>query len=475
MSLRSKLIASIVAISFLLSILTVFIFALLTYMHVNSRVEEVYSTVSRTYSYILKTLAHESTEVRFEIEGCRPRRANTYILLREEGLFVGRVRDCVFYGTSFREVVDFTVNINDIEWFIVYERDILERFSEKKPEFFDRFIKDRIVTGDKVIEGRYDPKILSKLDNMTGYQLTNGYSKLLMDFPILVENSLPVGRVVFVKDLSPVLKNALITPALLFGYTLILVITLSSTIFFLFDRIVKDISMLREVAYKFKELDFSEVEKLSEILRKEKRRDELFYLKRAVLTMAQELEALITQLQSEKDKLEELAYTDPLTGLSNRRFFLEEMKRVLEAAKRYNEPLTVMILDVDNFKRINDEYGHDVGDMVLKKLADVIRNNIRSSDIAARWGGEEFVIALPKTDEKGALMVAERIRQEFKRSKVKINGEEVGTTVSIGVASFEEGYDLDRLIKEADEALYEAKRTGKDKVVIRREEHQEQG
>ena len=475
MSLRNKLITSIVAISSLLALLTVLIFGLITYLHIDKSVKEVYSTVSRTYTYIFKTLSQDSTDVVIELDDCKIKRANTYVLLREEGLFVGRVRDCVFYGTSFGEVIDFTVNINNLDWVLVYDREIIERINEERPEFFDRFIKDRMVLEDKIVEGRYDPKVLAQIDSLAGYRLANGFSTLLMDFPILADGSIPVGRVIFIKDMSPVLKNALVTPVLLFGYTLILVVTLSSTIFFLFDRIVKDISMLREVAYKFKELDFSDIDKLSNALRKEKRRDELFYLKRAVLTMAQELEALITQLKSEKDKLEELAYTDPLTGLSNRRFFLEEMKRVIETARRYREPLSIMMLDVDNFKRINDEYGHDVGDMILKQLAEVIRKNTRSSDIAARFGGEEFIVALPKTDERGALMVAERIRQEFKKSKVQVDGKEIGTTVSIGIASFEEGYDLDRLIKEADEALYEAKRTGKDKVVIRREEDRRQG
>ena len=475
MSLRNKLITSIVVTSSILSLLTVLVFAFLTYVHINRSVKDIYSMVSRTYAYILKTLSQDANEVSFRLKNCKHRRANAYIVLRNEGLFVGRVRDCVFYGTSFREVIEFTVNINRVDWMIIYDREVLERITESEPEFLDRFIEGRVVLNDHIIEGRYDPKLLSQVKGITGYKLTNRYSTLLMDFPILLENSVPIGRVIFIKDFSPILKTALLTPALFLGYTFILVVALSSTIFLLFNRIVKDVSMLREVAYKFKELDFSEIDRLSEALRKEKRRDELFYLKRAVLTMAQELEALISQLRNEKGKLEELAYTDPLTELSNRRFFLEEMKRVLETARRYKEPLSLMILDVDNFKRINDEYGHDVGDLVLKQLAQVIKKNTRSSDIAARWGGEEFVIALPKTDEKGALMVAERIRQEFKRSKVKVDGEEIGTTVSIGVAVFDEGYDLDRLIKEADEALYEAKRTGKDKVVIHKVEDREQG
>jgi len=473
MSLRTKLITSVAATSLILALLTLAIFAFITYLHIDRRVKEVYSTVSRTYAYILKTISQNTKDVVFELKDCKLKRANTYLVLRSDGLYVGRVRDCVFYGTNLKGVLDFMAGINGIDWTIVYDREVLERI--KEPDFFDGFVKDRVVLNSYIVEGRYDPTILSQIQGITGYKFTDRYTTLLMDFPLLIEDSVVVGRVIFIKDFAPTLREALLTPILFLGHTLLLVLVLSSTIFFSFSRVVKDIYTLRDAVYKFKELDFSELGKLSEDLRRDRRRDELFYLKRAVLNMAQELESSISQLKMERDKLEELAYKDALTGLHNRRFFMEEMKHILETTKRYREPLSVMMLDVDNFKRINDEYGHDVGDLILKQLADVIVRCVRSSDIAARLGGEEFVVALPKTNLDSALTVADRIRQEFKKSKVKLNGEEVGTTVSVGIASFEEGYDLERLLKEADEALYEAKRTGKDKVVIRKGERQEQG
>ena len=286
-----------------------------------------------------------------------------------------------------------------------------------------------------------------------------------MDFPVLVDNSIPIGRVFFVKDLTPILREVLMTPLIFFGYTAALVVTLSTVLLLLFNRIVRDVVYLRRVATRFKESDFSDIPSMSEMLRKDRSRDELFYLKRSILTMAQELEALISQLQSEKGKLEELAYTDPLTGLSNRRLFLEEAKRMIEYSRRYGEPLSLLMMDIDNFKNINDEYGHDVGDLTLKKLAEVIKRNIRGSDIAARFGGEEFVVLLPRTDEKGAELVAERIRRDFKKDPVRVDDREITTTVSIGVAEIENGENLEELIKKADTALYRAKRTGKDKVV----------
>jgi hypothetical protein len=258
------------------------------------------------------------------------------------------VANCRFYGTYFLRGVEFTASVNGLSWFIAYNRQALERFAEDKPEFLDRFIKNRIVLRDVVIEGEYYPDVVRELKTATGYKVMNGYRLLVMDFPVLAENSIPIGRVVFVKDLTPILRDVLTTPFVFFGYTVALVMVLSTVLLLLFNRIVRDVVFLREVTTKFKESDFSDIPKMSELLRKEKSRDELFYLKRSVLTMAQELEALISQLQSEKDKLEELAYTDALTGLNNRRLFMEEAKRMLEYARRYREPASLLMMDIDN-------------------------------------------------------------------------------------------------------------------------------
>ncbi len=465
MSLRNKLILSTFLISSFLFVVTVIIFAGLSFYHMNENIMKIHMNVTKTFTYIQKTLTRNANEVFFDLGECGFRHAKSYTLLREDGLYIGRVANCRFYGTHFLRGVEFTASVNNLSWFIAYSRSALERFAEDKPEFLDRFIRDRVVLKDLVIEGSYHPDVIAELKNTTGYKVMNSYRTLVMDFPVLVEDAVPVGRVVFVKDLTPILRDVLTTPFIFFGYTVALVVTLSTVLLLIFNRIVRDVVYLREVTTKFKESDFSDIPKMSELLRREKSRDELFYLKRSVLTMAQELEALISQLQSEKGKLEELAYTDPLTGLSNRRLFLEEAKRMLEYARRYGEPVSLMMMDIDNFKRINDEYGHDVGDLALKKLAEVVKRNIRGSDIAARFGGEEFVVLLPRTDEKGAELVAERIRRDFKRDPIKVDGKDVLTTVSIGVAQLEEGDTVEDLIKKADVALYRAKNTGKDKVV----------
>ncbi len=208
-------------------------------------------------------------------------------------------------------MIDITVRINGLRWMIVYDRGVIERLTENRPEFFDRFIRDRAVIDGYVIEGTYDPKVVSELRDLTGYRLADRFRTLLMDFPILVDGSVPVERVIFVKDFSGIVREVLFTPFLFFVYTIILVVVLSVALFLMFNPLVRDISMLRRMTYRFKELDFSDTEKLSNMLGKERGRDELYYLKRSILTMAQELEALISQLREEKDKLEELAYTDP--------------------------------------------------------------------------------------------------------------------------------------------------------------------
>lgn len=465
MSLRGRLILTTVTVSFILSLSAIALFLFIAYLHINASATDIYKSVSRSYRSILKELSDRADDVVVKLDGCKQKNLKTYVLLKEEGLFIGRVKDCVFYGAPMKEAIDFTASVGDLRWLIAYDRYVIERVSEKKPEFMDRFIKDRVAIGDYILEGYTAPTILRELGNLTGYALVDRYRLLLIDFPIVVEDSVPAARVIFIKDFSKALMDAVLTPMLFLGYTLTLVGTLSTVLFFTFNPVVRDVSFLRKVAYRFKELDFSDIKNLSEMLRKEKRRDELYYLKRSILTMAQELEALIYQLKEDKSRFEELAYTDPLTGLRNRRFFLEELKEHLELAKRYGEPLSLIMLDVDNFKNINDEYGHDVGDLVLKKLAQVIEENVRSSDIAARFGGEEFVIALPKTSGEEALLVAERIRQGFKRARININGLEVSTTLSAGVSTFTGSEDIDTLIKEADKALYQAKRTGRDKVV----------
>ena len=167
------------------------------------------------------------------------------------------------------------------------------------------------------------------------------------------------------------------------------------------------------------------------------------------------------------EKLKLIAATDKLTGLFNRNKFYEIANLELERAKRYKRPLSLIIFDIDYFKKINDKYGHNIGDYVLKKLSWIIKTHIRKSDYVFRWGGEEFIILAPETDINGAEKLAEKLRsavEEYEFDTVKY------VTISIGVAQFNENLDknIDSLISRADRALYKSKEAGRNCVTLDR-------
>lgn len=167
------------------------------------------------------------------------------------------------------------------------------------------------------------------------------------------------------------------------------------------------------------------------------------------------------------NQLEDLAMKDGLTGLINRRYFfirgLDEVKRTI----RYKCPLSVIMLDIDLFKKINDSFGHEAGDKVLMYIASIMQRNIREVDIAARLGGEEFAILVPNTTAEDALVLAERLRHEIETTSSDSLAGKVNVTASIGVASFtEEMTDLDALLRDADTAMYQAKSRGRNRVVL---------
>lgn len=167
-------------------------------------------------------------------------------------------------------------------------------------------------------------------------------------------------------------------------------------------------------------------------------------------------------------KVAVLASTDYLTGLYNRRQFEKVIKKEYLRAVRYNEPLTCFMLDLDNFKMINDSFGHSAGDTVLKEVSQVITACLREIDHIARWGGEEFIVALPKTDREGALTPASRILKAVSEYHVSILPYEERITFSIGIATIPEPSitTFEQLIHKADEALYRAKKNGRNRFEI---------
>jgi diguanylate cyclase (GGDEF)-like protein len=159
------------------------------------------------------------------------------------------------------------------------------------------------------------------------------------------------------------------------------------------------------------------------------------------------------------------AVTDELTGLANRRSFQETLEAELRRAERFGNPLALIFADIDDFKRVNDRFGHGVGDEVLRAFADVLRHRVRSIDQAARLGGEEFAILLPETDAAGAESLAESLRAATSRLSIPVGANFVQVTASFGVSAFPPVQSADDLMTSADLALYSAKRRGKDCVV----------
>ncbi len=175
------------------------------------------------------------------------------------------------------------------------------------------------------------------------------------------------------------------------------------------------------------------------------------------------------ELENSKNKLKEMALRDPLTNLYNRRYFEHTIEKLISLAIRRKEKLCLLMLDIDKFKNINDTYGHDIGDEVLKKLADNLLELLRNSDVITRMGGEEFAIVFPNTPIEAGYQTADKIRKVIENLKIEVKKDIlISFTVSIGITLFDENKDKDvhSLLKRADIALYEAKDSGRNKVVI---------
>jgi len=185
------------------------------------------------------------------------------------------------------------------------------------------------------------------------------------------------------------------------------------------------------------------------------------------LNMSEVISISISNAQS-YEKSERLSVTDGLTGLTNRQQFQVLLQNEILRCKRYNSPLSLVIMDVDYFKGVNDTFGHQEGDDVLMGIAGIIKGLCRSHDVAARYGGEEFVLILPETNGDGARMIAERIREKVEKCRFKNEGRVHSVTISCGIAEFdkEKTADHTHLIRVADDALYQAKESGRNRTVM---------
>ncbi len=174
------------------------------------------------------------------------------------------------------------------------------------------------------------------------------------------------------------------------------------------------------------------------------------------------------RLRAAHDRIITLLYTDSLTGIANRRIFLASLEGAISFAQRHRTPLSLIMADLDDFKSVNDTFGHNAGDQVLQGFATVLMEDSRQEDLIARWGGEEFILMLPGSSAKDASVVGERLRQRLKEISFLDSG--IRLTASFGVSGYEPGETSLNLIGRADQALYEAKRLGKNQVIILEDE-----
>jgi two-component system cell cycle response regulator len=191
-------------------------------------------------------------------------------------------------------------------------------------------------------------------------------------------------------------------------------------------------------------------------------------LRRQIEQTMRELQFKNSQLQESLKRVEQMAATDPLTGLHNRRHFSVVLDQMFAEAQRFNAELTCVMIDLDAYKQLNDKYGHQVGDQLLVAAGKVISANLRRMDVAARYGGDEFVLLLPRAQAAEAAVVAQRIREEYFAASAAILNRQTGVRMSVGIGSMGGAgiINADQLVASADRALYRAKEAGRDRIAI---------
>lgn len=224
----------------------------------------------------------------------------------------------------------------------------------------------------------------------------------------------------------------------------------------------------------FFEIDAGDIKPYSQILLEANEELEKLNISYAQLIIElkrskEEAENLARRLQNANERLREMATKDGLTGLNNHRFFQEALDREISGAVRYRNPLSLILLDIDHFKKINDTYGHQTGDLVLKEISAVMADTVRDADIVARYGGEEFAAILPETDIQGAAILAERLRRVVEKTTIQCDGQTIQVTISLGATTLTPRTGIENktlFIGAADKALYHSKSTGRNRISL---------
>lgn len=326
----------------------------------------------------------------------------------------------------------------------------------------DKLVKEKLLELNHTINLYKDGEIAKSIQ-----LVSSDYGKTIMDeiriemseFQIEEETLLKMRRKTYSNRQSAIHYTFLLESVL---FTISLIIIL----WYVNKNMLNPLSKLTESAraYRFNE-DFNPID-IS-------REDEIGELASAFNIMGERViqsrDALVDDNQKTQTKLDDALYeatTDPLTGLKNRRYMLEVAGQQISACHRYKHDLSIIMFDIDHFKYINDNYGHASGDEVLRILGGYVRDNIRSSDLGVRYGGEEFIILLPYTSIETAVLMAEDLRKVVEAMVLPaLDGDTF--TISLGVAQLQRGdMELDALIMRADKALYESKHNGRNRVTV---------
>ncbi|MDW8294186.1 MAG: GGDEF domain-containing protein [Aquificaceae bacterium] len=478
MSIRRRIYLSLLASAFITLLLSFLIIYYISSQLLESRVRETYSLIYNNYRQILdreeKNLHLLPREValhgiyhqkKLTVDVCKER---PHYRVLSTGPYYGINKlypeGCYFVGVSLEELLKFTTNLMGVDWVVYYERAHIGELMETS---VDEFMRGKIVIDSLVVDQFSNQRVLKMPLRVSGYALHGSLlSKyLLMELPFTNWEGLHVGKVVLVKDVSDIYREVYTIFLALALYSLLMVSFLSFVLLRISSRLASRIIFLKDVTAGIEKKEFSVVN----LLEKEEGdwKDEVQELKNSIRNMAVSLRSAFMELEKKQKELEELAYHDPLTGLPNRRFFFDHASLLLENARRYGTPMSLLIMDIDFFKKINDTYGHEAGDMVLRNFANLLKKGIRHSDLPARLGGEEFALLMPNTDLHQAKTVAERIRRSLKDSPLVYEGQEIRATLSGGLVAFSGSVKgVDELIRMADEALYTAKNSGRDRIEV---------
>ncbi|HOT20629.1 MAG TPA: GGDEF domain-containing protein [Spirochaetota bacterium] len=297
-------------------------------------------------------------------------------------------------------------------------------------------------------------------------------------FKILFYNAIVTGSVCFVLHL-----HHIVLPIQCILY--ILAITIISSIYITYTKaiplqlLLHTIKTIVDTKHKTYSISLKETAiKLSHLLEQFKMKsDAVMKEKDTIVHELTESKKLLEKYSTNLEEMVEqrteilkwLSITDPLTGLYNRRYFIEQIELEFKRSKRYSRDLSLLMLDIDHFKLVNDNYGHQIGDIVLRKISSVIINLLRDSDLAFRYGGEEFMIILPETKSEDAINVAERMKQEIMNTQHNYSSINFTVTASFGIVSIKDMIDkfetIDDIIKKVDDNLYKAKNSGRNTII----------